>query len=125
MIEGRGFYWEEEGGSFTEFGPGHATLTTPGTIHCYGGWRDCYVEDAICFCGRIPETLKKAGLLKDGVVDLGSSRRVAKVAELAVSPSPDAKFKAAVALQTLLYEIHSERRDASAEGASAIGRLLA
>jgi len=125
MIEGRGFYWEEEGGSFTEFGPGHAVVVTPGTVHCFGGWRDCFVEDTICFCGRIPEALKKAGLLKDGLVDLGSARRVAKVIELAVSPSPDARFKAAVALQELLWEIHSERREASAEGDSSVGRLLA
>jgi len=75
LLAGRGRFIAD--GRERELLPGDAVLISPGKHHWYGSAPDApYVEDSLCFCGRIPDALLKAGLLRSGVIRLGRTRRL-------------------------------------------------
>ena len=75
LLAGRGRFIAD--GRERELLPGDAVLIAPGKHHWYGSAPDApYVEDSLCFCGRIPDALFKAGLLHNGVIRLGRTRRL-------------------------------------------------
>lgn len=99
-----------------EVSPGDAVLICPGQWHLYGGCDGFdYCEDAICFCGRVPDFMVKSGLLTSGVVHLGSVRRLVPVIETARSLSPNAWLKSALELQQLLLEVSAGRNSSPME----------
>jgi AraC-like DNA-binding protein len=114
LIEGRGFYWEP-GKPDIPMLAGDAVIVCPGHVHHYGGDAIHYVEDSICFAGPVAERLQQCGVLSNGVVHVGSARRLLPIIEQALIPSVHAQVKANMALQNLLVELYlgRERREQS------------
>lgn len=105
LIEGGGKLWLEKTGE-QKLSIGDAVIITPGTSNRYGGADNLpYVEDSIRFCGRIPDTLNRAGLINSGVIRLGMMRRIRPIIELAQDPSRKSWLKANLLLQELLLEL--------------------
>ena len=98
MYKGKGFYWTPEEGR-RSIEPGDLVVTTPGTVHSYGGDNDIYVEDAICFHGPLTEHMLKGGLIRNGIFKLGHERRLQPIIEKAMIPSPSAQISALIDLQ--------------------------
>lgn len=109
MYSGQG--WLRIGSRTQEVKAGDAILICPGDWHLYGG--DPYFEDAICFCGKIPDFMRDRGILKSGLFNIGSVRKLVPLIETSHSPDADAWLKAAVGLQALLLEITSRKNDNS------------
>ncbi len=109
LIHGDGWYWTPEGG-VTMFEAGQGVLSTPGTIQHYGGYKAAYSEDSICFAGPIADNLRQAGVIRDGVLTIGSVRRLLPIMDLAKDPAVSSQLKANMALQNLLVELHFENQ---------------
>jgi len=100
MYKGKGFYWTKEDGR-RRIEPGDLVVTTPGTVHSYGGDHDRYFEDTICFHGPLAEHLVKAGLIRNGVFKLSTERLLPPIIENAMSSHPAAQVSALIELQEL------------------------
>lgn len=123
LIEGKGMLWSECDNSIRRYKAGHAVIITPGYVHVYGGDHDIYVEDTVCFAGRVADTLAEQGLLSSGVFDLGPARRVAPIIAHVMNPTVEEQLRAAVMLEKLLLDIYHENRESSARP-DRIGLLL-
>jgi len=108
LIGGSGWYWSAEGKILT-VEKGQAVLSTPGFVQDYAGRGGDYVQDALCFCGPVADQLHRSGVIRDGVLDLGPTRRLLPIIEQAADPSFPAQIKANLMLQNLLVELYFER----------------
>lgn len=115
MYEGRGKLRLSDGG-VRELSPGDAVLIAPGDPNLYGGTEgEPYVEDSVRFCGRLPDALRRAGVLRSGAVFIGRTRRMLPLLELLQDPGRDSWIKANLMLLELLQEFFitpSRRGDA-------------
>ena len=109
LLDGRGIYRQSDG-RIHFFDPGEAVMVSPGTHHFYGGYESVYQEDTICFHGPIADYLKQAGVINDGIIQIGSSRRLKPIIEVALDPAPDRQIQANSMLQKLLVDIYLENR---------------
>ncbi|MBE6378582.1 MAG: helix-turn-helix transcriptional regulator [Lentisphaerae bacterium] len=109
MYSGKG--WIKTGSRVQEISPGDSVLICPGDWHWYGAVEgNFYIEDAVRFCGRIPDFMRKKGLLRSGIYPMGSVRKLVPLIELSRSPAPDSQLKSAIGLQQILMEmINSEQ----------------
>jgi AraC-like DNA-binding protein len=107
LTNGKGWYWTG-GDSVREVLPGQGILTFPGFRHDYGGYDTFFEEDALSFTGPVADHLRQAGILHNGIVELGSARRLLPVIEAAADPSHDSQIRANMALQNLLVDLHFE-----------------
>ena len=89
LIDGAGRCWIDGRGE-CEMKPGQLVSVSPGTLNRYGG--DCgrpYVEDSIRFTGPVADMLYHSGVLRDGVCEFGTARKLLPIAELIQDPSND------------------------------------
>lgn len=104
LVKGKGIL--RIGSREWEMRPGDAVLICPGDWHLYGAVDGgSYCEDAIRFCGRVPDFMRKNGILRSGLVHLGTIRKLVPIVENSRSPAPNAWLKAALDLQQLLLEM--------------------
>ncbi|MCE5271214.1 AraC family transcriptional regulator [bacterium] len=108
LIEGAGWYWSTEQ-TLMPVEKGQAMLSTPGFVQDYAGTGTEYVQDALCFCGPVADHLYRSGVIRDGVIDIGPTRRLLPIIEQAADPSFPAQIKANLMLQCLLVELYFER----------------
>ena len=88
---------------------GDAVIVSPGVVNRYGGaGKNYYLEDTINFAGPIADSMKRAGILKDGIYPLGKIRKLFPICELTANASIESLFQASLRLQELLVEIHFE-----------------
>ncbi len=108
LIDGHGMC-SVGGGPEIELSPGSAVIITPGCINRYGGYGGKrYVEDCISFFGPVADMLKDTGVIKDGVFQLGSTRRILPILQLQRDPAYAAQIKANIELQKFLVDIYLE-----------------
>jgi AraC-like DNA-binding protein len=125
LIEGRGCYRAADG-STRIMEPGDAVIVSPKYVHCYGGFKDSYVEDTINFCGRVADSFLRCGIIRNGVVKAGTARRLKPIIELAIDPAKDSQIQANIALEKLLVSLYVERQDSrTGEKYSYLRTLLA
>lgn len=124
LIKGEGWYWsEEEGKQF--FSVGDGVLTTPGFINSYGGYKSEYIEDYICFSGQIADLLFNCGVIKNGIIKIGQTRRLIPIIKAALSHSDSGQIQANALLQKLLYDLYIENQSESIKPSEdSIDRLL-
>lgn len=111
-------FWGGEGYCSIENSPkyrlkhGECTVITPGTLNVYNGVDGSdFCEDSICFCGPVADHLCRAGVISNGIFDLGSSRKLLPIIDMARDPAADSQINANIALQQLLVDIYNQRRD--------------
>lgn len=109
MYDGHGYYVTPDGG-LKEVAKGQAVVCAPGHVHHYGGYKDNYHEDAISFTGPVAKQLYDSGVLRSGVVEMGLSRRLLPVLDLAVDPAKDSQILANRELQNLLIDLYFENK---------------
>ena len=103
MYKGRGKL--RLGGRITDIYPGDAILICPGEWNFYGGCDgECYFEDAVRFCGRIPDMMRNSGMLCSKVVKMGTVRRLLPLITPVNSEKKWEWMKNALMLQSLLVE---------------------
>jgi len=124
LIEGDGWYWNRKSGSVVRFEEGQGVLSTPGTVNFYSGYNKNYVEDSVCFTGPVADSLSKSGIIKDGIINIGKSRKLLPIMELASNPSRDSQIKANIELQSLLVELYFKNREMKEDKKSRIDELL-
>jgi AraC-like DNA-binding protein len=108
LIKGKGWFCSENIKMQT-LEAGQGVLVSPGTKQGYGGLHSCYVEDSVCFFGPVADHLKTAGIIKDGIWDIGLTRRLIPIIELVRIPAVNSQFKANMLLQQLLMDIYLHR----------------
>lgn len=111
LIGGNGWFWSKSKGQIEKMLPGQCVMLSPGYVHFYGGDTAPYIEDTVCFSGRIADYLFKNGMISPGIKEMGKARRLLPIIELAIDPSPVSQLHACVELQKLLVEIHMENRN--------------
>ena len=125
LIDGDGSYWNRKTNSIATVKKGQGIMISPDFVHFYSSTKNKYVEDAICFSGIIADNLYRSGIIRDGIIDIGKSRKLLPIMELASSPSRDSQIKANSALQSLLVELYFRNRDSnSVNRLSLIDELL-
>jgi AraC-like DNA-binding protein len=112
LLKGSGWYWRPDKRS-TPFDEGYGVISSPGTIQDYGSSRGDYIEDAICFTGPLADRFFKCGIISDGIIRIGSGRRLLPIFEFAENPSRDSQLKANFALQKLLIDLYFEAKEES------------
>lgn len=118
MFKGKGVL--RIGSQVWELEPGDAILICPGDWHIYGAAQNSFFcEDAIQFCGRIPDFMRKSGLLRSGIIHFGTVRRLVSLVEAVHSTAPNAWLKANIELQQLLMDMY-----AGMPGVSSVEKLL-
>jgi AraC-like DNA-binding protein len=115
LIEGKGWYWNRKTNSIITLESGQGILVSPDFVHFYSAAKTKYVEDAVCFNGIVADNLYRSGIIKDGIIDIGRSRKLLPIIELATSPSRDSQIKANAALQALLTELYFRNRNTTEE----------
>jgi len=109
MFDGRGGFWMP-GGRPVAVEPGQGIIVTPQQVHHYGAAEKDYCEDTICFFGPIADLLLRNGIIRNGVLEVGLTRRLLPIIDLAADPAIDAQLGANVALQQLLLDLFQENR---------------
>jgi len=110
LIEGKGWYWTP-GEPVRYFSAGEGVISTPGFIQNYGGEGTPFVEDFICFDGPVADFFFRGGIIDNGIISIGKSRRLLPVIQEALNPSDSGQLKANGALQQLLYDLYREKED--------------
>lgn len=95
--------------------PGDCVIIPPGQVNRYGGNGTLYVEDSVCFTGPVANRMFDAGMIKCGIFDLGMSRKLLRVRELASGPSRDEQLEANFELQRILFDIWRRNRCGGSE----------
>lgn len=111
LTSGKGWYWTPKGTQTFEAGQG--VISTPGFIQRYGGRDTEYIEDAIGFAGALADCLFKQGIIRDGILDIGKTRRLLPIIELASDPAVTSQLRANIALQELLIQLNIENQSES------------
>ncbi len=109
LLEGTGWYWTPNG-KRKYLTRGDGILSAPGTIHDYSSSDNDYIEDSICFTGPVADQLYASGIISNGIMAIGVSRRLLPIFELAEDPSCDSQIKANFALQKLLIDCYFEAK---------------
>lgn len=111
LIDGKGKYWTSEG-EIRYFSAGEGIVSTPGFIQSYGGDGTEFVEDFICFDGPAADFMFNSGVLENGIIHLGKTRRLLPVIEEALNLSDAGQLYANAALQDLLLQLYREKQEA-------------
>lgn len=110
MHDGAGCLWLKPDKEF-EIKTGQCVIICPESINRYGGCNgQAYIEDSIRFAGPVANMLRQAGIIKDGVFDMGNARILLPIIKLASDPAVDSQINANIALQKLLVDIYNENR---------------
>jgi len=109
LLEGTGWYWQPDKRR-KSISNGCGILSIPGAIQDYGSSDNDYIEDSICFTGPIADQLYKSGIISNGIMKIGSARRLLPIFELAEDPSRDSQIMANIALQKLLIDCYFEAK---------------
>ncbi len=116
LYEGCGFYWRE-GCEAKLLSPGACIITLPGCRHNYGACANPghlpYMEDNICFSGTLADHLRDASILQNGVVELGTDRKLLPVIRKTLDPSREAQIDANLALLELITQLYYLARQKS------------
>ncbi len=112
MYDGRGWFIAADGKT-QEVEKGDGILITPEFRHKYGGYPEFYVEDAISFYGPVADFLFHSGIIKNGILKIGKTRRLLPIIEMALDYSEDSQIKANLELQRLLVDLHFENKEAA------------
>lgn len=115
-----------EGGKVQVIEKGSAVILSPGVAHKYHGfYDDFYVEDAIAFTGPVADYLFNSGIIKNGIMKLGTSRRLLPIIELAIDNTEDSQIKANLAIQNLLVEIYfANKKETPGKSDSLLEQLI-
>jgi AraC-like DNA-binding protein len=105
--------WYRHSHDRLNFKIGQGVLSSPGFMQSYGGQGTEYVEDAVSFSGPLADCLFQRGFIRDGILDIGHTRRLLPIIELAVDPSISSQIQANIALQDLLIQLHLENQSKS------------
>lgn len=125
MYDGSGIYWTP-GVRTMEVKAGDGILIAPHFVHYYGAGEKPYIEDAICFCGPVADVLFNHGIISNGIMSIGATRRLLPIAAMAADPATDAQINANITLQRLLLELFYENRQRqSGDRQSRLEELLA
>jgi len=110
MHDGAGCLWLRPDKEF-DIKAGQCVIICPETLNRYGGVNgQVYDEDSIRFAGPVADMMRKAGIIKDGVFELGEARCLLPIIKLASDPAVDSQINANIALQKLLVDIYNENR---------------
>ncbi|MHB9139448.1 MAG: helix-turn-helix transcriptional regulator [Victivallaceae bacterium] len=109
LVEGDGKFWYPTDHEL-QVKPGQCVIVSPGFINRYGGDKDKYLEDSICFAGPVADMLYRSGVIRDGIFEMGKGRRLLPVMKLAADPAVDSQLNANFALQRLLFDIYNENK---------------
>ncbi|MCK4982768.1 MAG: helix-turn-helix transcriptional regulator [Victivallaceae bacterium] len=121
LTKGKGWFCSENIKMKT-FDAGHAVLVSPGTKQGYGGFNSDYIEDAVCFFGPVADRLKTAGIIQDGVVNIGLTRQLLPIINLVRIPAVNSQLKANMLLQQLLMDIYLQQ-DEKSKGSNSSDRI--
>ncbi|MDD5596869.1 MAG: helix-turn-helix transcriptional regulator [Victivallaceae bacterium] len=123
MFDGDGWYAAADG-KIREVKKGSGILVTPGFKHKYGGGNKPYIEDSISFYGPLADHLFSCGIIKNGILKIGTGRRLLPIIELALDSARDAQIKANLELQKLLIELYFENKSSLISENPAFVQLL-
>lgn len=108
LYKGHGCYYRPDLG-YVPVEPGQCILVSPRTVQNYYGDRALFCEDTVNFSGPLADALFRSGIFADGVFELGMSRRLLPIIELADDPSDHAQINANFELQKLIVDIYNRR----------------
>lgn len=112
LLEGEGWYWSP-GNPIRYFTAGEGVIATPGFVQSYGGYKSNFIEDFICFDGAVADFMFNSGVMENGIIHLGKTRRLLPVIQEALNLSDTGQIKANGALQQLLYDLYREKEEAA------------
>ena len=126
MHSGAGCLWLPPGREI-KVKPGQCVIICPGTVNRYGGYNGkAYDEDSLRFSGPVADTMRKSGIIRDGVFDLGEARSLLPLIKMASDPAADVQIEANIALQKFLFDIYTENRQQNIQGTElVIDKLIA
>ncbi|MFA6715500.1 MAG: AraC family transcriptional regulator [Victivallaceae bacterium] len=109
LVGGDGVYASDESGRWIDLEPGWGILASPFHSNSYGGKNKSFIEDSIAFNGRTAHALFEAGILKDGLVYIGTERRLLPIINKLRKGTLSALLEANAMLQNLLFSLSHER----------------
>lgn len=105
MYRGYGIYWDKYNGELN-IEPGSIVCMIPGHIHFYGGNKDLYTEDSVCFYGPLADMLNRSGIFKKGILSIGKDRILLPIIDHATDPRGESQLQANINLQSLICNLH-------------------
>ena len=98
--------------------PGACIVVTPDVVNRYGSYGDyMFFEDSVKFSGPVADMFFKAGIIRSGVFNLGTTRMLRPIVELMQMPSIKKRLQANFLLQEVLMKLYLEE-DESKTGTS-------
>jgi len=110
LIGGKGFYWTPEREKPEIISPGAGIIATPGQTNSYAGYKDYFHEDSIAFMGPSADALYNAGVLRDGLIQIGTARRLLPIIEKLKGATLASQLEANALLLNLIFELYHENR---------------
>jgi len=123
VFRGSGQLWMPPGRK-QQVKAGQCIIIQPNVIYKYGGVESDFWEDFIGFSGPIADRLQECNIIRTGVFQFGTARRLLPIIELASEPARDAQIEANLALQRLLFEVYRENRKEHGKHSSTMQVLL-
>ena len=89
--------------------PGACIVVTPNVVNRYGSYGDyMFFEDSVKFSGPVADMFFKAGIIRSGVFNLGTTRVLRPIVELMQMPSIKKRLQANFLLQEVLMKLYLE-----------------
>ncbi len=110
LVEGGGWYWTPNSEP-KEVVPGQGIIVSPYFMHNYGGREQDYVEDSICFFGPAADYLFHNKIIRNGIIEIGKTRRLLSIIEILKEPEATSQLRADIALLNLLLELYQYNRN--------------
>ena len=108
LIDGNGIYLDENTNAPVQLNPGAGIIVSPTFKNSYGGNGKNFVEDSIGFMGPAADVLYQAGIIRDGLINLGQERRLLPIIQKLREATLPAQLEANIMLLQLLMEISKE-----------------
>lgn len=123
LVEGDGKFWYPPDHELP-VKPGQCVIVSPEFINRYGGDKDKYLEDSICFAGPVADMMSRSGVIRNGIFEMGKGRRLLPIMKLAADPAVDSQLNANFALQRLLFDIYNENKARRQKESPMVDRLI-
>ena len=111
LVDGKGIYIDNNKTTHTVLS-GEAILIFPEVIHWYSAAdNNFWLEDSLAFTGPSADRLAECGIIKNGIIRFGRSRRLQPIIEAASNPAMDSQIKANSMLEKLLIDLYFEQKN--------------
>ncbi|MGL1935288.1 MAG: AraC family transcriptional regulator [Fibrobacterales bacterium] len=109
VIKGSGWFWTVDNGR-SPVKESNLLIVSPDSVYDFGASTEGALVDFITLDGVLPNSLLDSKVLKEGIWEFGSTRKLISILELIALGDKESHFKAASQFMSLVTDTHFENK---------------